>query len=132
MQVTLLAGRQRARKLFAAVIIASPVCVPTVVEAIGKTWLSSNGNWSTAGNWSGGVIPAAGGDVVMVNSDLVNRTITFNVGTLSLVSLQLNNGLASGGVAGARTRWDTGLSWLVYCAPARTRARVKISDAKGD
>ena len=63
------------------------------VFAATKTWIgttctaSSDCNWSTTGNWQGGVAPTTGDDVVINGSTTVKSTTTQDITSLSIASL---------------------------------------------
>lgn len=90
------------RKLIVSIILAltplSPLLISGIAHAATDTWTGggSNGNWSTAANWSGGVAPVNGDSVV------INNAANFSNGSIIDTALTLNSitftGDASGGV----------------------------------
>ena len=94
--------RLRRRAVIAATIAI--INVPQFTRATTKTWSDSNGSWSVATNWGGGVRPFAGDFVVL--SKTGNLTCTyditaapFNVGS---VLIEGNMTLAQGSVLNTR------------------------------
>jgi len=95
---------QKARSyLAAAILIVAPLlslAAPGVAHASGGgtfTWSGGSGaggNWSTPGNWVGGVAPQSGdvGDTVIIDNtqNFTSESID-NIATLSLTSLQFTN-----------------------------------------
>ncbi|HVA11336.1 MAG TPA: hypothetical protein VNG32_04195 [Candidatus Dormibacteraeota bacterium] len=95
---------QKIRRYFAAIIlIGAPLlslAAPGVAHASGGgtfTWSGGSGaggNWSTPGNWVGGVAPQSGdvGDTVIIDNtqNFTSESID-NIATLSLTSLQFTN-----------------------------------------
>ncbi len=95
---------QKARRyLAAAILIVAPLvslAAPGVAHASGGgtfTWSGGSGaggNWSTPGNWVGGVAPQSGdvGDTVIIDNtqNFTSESID-NIATLSLTSLQFTN-----------------------------------------
>src|SRR5256885_6216399 len=88
--------RKSQRRFVMALIVAAPSCVPSLVEATTRTWLTGSGQWQTAANWSGNQVPQTGDDVVIVNTDAVNRIITYT-STVSIHSLLIGNGNGGSG-----------------------------------
>jgi len=43
--------RRPHRLLLMAAMVAAPTCVPSLVEATTRSWLTGSGQWQTASNW---------------------------------------------------------------------------------
>ncbi|MDZ4781290.1 MAG: hypothetical protein SGJ19_13630 [Planctomycetia bacterium] len=84
-----LAIRQSATVFLAGLLSAT---ASSAVSAADITWNGGAGNWSTAGNWSGGV-PVAG-DTAIISAN-GNPQITSNVGELSMIQVGGAEGAAS-------------------------------------
>jgi hypothetical protein len=65
---------------------------PSRARAATDFWNTGSGNWNTALNWTSGV-PTAGKDVYIVESDSVDRVVSYDYGgaTMTLNSLTLDN-----------------------------------------
>jgi hypothetical protein len=72
------------------------------------SWVADSGNWSIAGNWSIGV-PTATADVFIVQSDLVDRSVTYDYAgpSISLNSLTVDN---TGGGTNTLSQADNNLT----------------------
>src|SRR6476620_1960008 len=57
----------------ASLLVASNCCLGQT-----STWNTASGVWNVAGNWLPAAVPPAGNSVRIVNSDITNRTVTFN------------------------------------------------------
>ena len=66
---------RRLHMLWMSTIAAAPICVPSLVEATTRTWLTGSGQWQTAANWSGSQVPQTGDDVLI---DDQAGTVTVN------------------------------------------------------
>ncbi len=85
---------KRARASRAAMLTATAV-VSIAANSLAAThqWsFNGSGNWSTPGNWIGGV-PTAGGNVLSTHIDATNRTINYDYtgGAISLNSMAIDN-----------------------------------------
>ena len=60
-------------------------------SAIPITWFGGTGDWGTATNWVGGVLPAVGDDVIIDSNNGIGSVVTQNVGA-SIGSLTIDNG----------------------------------------
>ena len=73
----------RTSQLLRRIKVCSVACLPLVAtaQAATKTWMGSvTGNWSVAGNWTGGV--PGNGDTAVIATDLSNSlpfTVTYDV-----------------------------------------------------
>src|SRR4051794_40479360 len=81
------------RIMRAAMAAAAAAGAIPVVASADATWKGSvtAGNWNSGANWLGGVVPASGDNVLINQSDAVNRTITYDAAFVSNLALQLNN-----------------------------------------
>ncbi len=66
-----------------------------VAEPPTEWFVDADGSWSTAANWSTGVVPAAGSDVLLGSIITENRTVTLDT-NVSLNSLVLSNPINTG------------------------------------
>lgn len=79
--------------LFALALSAGIIVRGGHVFAATKTWIgttctaSSDCNWSTTGNWQGGVAPTTGDDVVINGDTAVASNTTQDISSLSIASL---------------------------------------------
>ncbi len=60
-------------------------------SAIPITWFGGTGDWGTATNWVGGVLPAAGDDVIIDSNNGIGSVVTQNV-SASIGSLTIDSG----------------------------------------
>ncbi len=60
-------------------------------SALPITWFGGTGDWGTATNWVGGVLPAAGDDVIIDSNNGIGSVVTQNVGA-SIGSLTIDSG----------------------------------------
>jgi fibronectin-binding autotransporter adhesin len=83
--------------LLAAAVVTVSLSRPA--SAAVPVWIAGDGNWSVPGNWSTAVVPAAGDQVKVFNSDGVSRTIIYDYTgpavALTYLSVDLNGGTPS-------------------------------------
>jgi autotransporter-associated beta strand protein len=78
-------SRFTAAALAVAAILAA---APLTASAANVTWTGAvNGNWSTAGNWVGGVAPASGDGVEFSGTTSTTYAITNDIGPISIAGL---------------------------------------------
>lgn len=93
-------SRDAARRLALAAVVGGMACASRALAA-SATWnLNSNGNWSTPGNWLGGV-PIAEGDSALLGTVITaNRIVTVNGAfTLGRLTLDDNNSYTVSGAS---------------------------------
>ena len=77
----------RLRPLWPVVLLASMLAGPVTVEAVTVSWnVDSDGFWDVPSNWSTGIVPQPGEDVV-IDRPAANVTVTFRTGTVAVNSL---------------------------------------------
>src|SRR5256885_3438046 len=80
-----------------AAAAAALALVAWPASAAVRTWVATNGNWSTAANWSGGLVPTAADDVgILGASGLSSRSVTYDYtgAPVTLLFLRLDASIA--------------------------------------